>query len=891
MRTMKKVLALSLVLAMAFSLMAGAAFKDEDKINKDLLNDINMLIALNVFNEKGTGEGYFEPNGIVTREQAAKLLYVMKNKGVDNGAISWTGIGTFKDVQAGRWSEGYIEYCAATGMIVGDGTGNFNPTQPITGNALAKLLLVMIGYKADQQGYTGINWEANVMRDAETAGFYVEYDLPVRGNVTREWASKIMVNGINATKVKYVEGAVTDMYDSNNKPITFANTDLGMKEMEGLAISTKKFELTTGAPRTSKDGKTSKVKVPVSTDANGVVTYKTYEIDFNIPESLLGQEIKVLYKSNDSGITNTTKIYGVTATDANKVYNIKGSDITVDKLDANGLAQAGSTIKFPGYNDGKAVTVDAKTVNFYNNMNMTNVKIAEVMNMLSKTNYDVRLIDSDKDDVIDTIFAEVPVVGVVTTHNATRYRFTVKDNQSTPAVIKTVDTESDYKNLKFIDTIAEDDVVAITKDYSTGVEVLEIAKVDYVEGKITSVNSSNAVTINGTQYKAAGNYISGPSFAPEAAGKEVKYYVIGNRIVYATTPSAKAPTNLAMVIGSESGGTITDARVKVILNDGKTATYNLNTGSSAWIQDQTKLVDKVIYEYKLGDSNDIYLRVPGAVKGVTYNSAPGMTSFNKNTASFTVSSNTSVKITDDSYFFMIDDSVTPVKYSVVKGSEVKSLADGAVKMVAYNDDNIKKVLYGRIDASSVGETTSAAYAFATGDIQQITEDDGDIIVTMDVTTKDGQKVTLKIDDETISNYSGLKNAIVKYEINSNGYATVNQVKSIPGDLKAGYYIGSITGVDGNVLEIKYQTASGYTSAIFTMSSDCVVNNVKNNTAGTKPVWQEGKEIVKADGDVQNVIFKTKDTTGTDAQIITEIIVEVDGKAIATVSYNANSSNP
>ena len=179
MRTMKKVLALSLVLAMAFSMMAGA-FNDQAKINADLVEDINMMVALNVFSAMGTGNGDFEPNTELTREQAAKLVYVLKNKGVDNGASSWTGMNIFKDVEAGRWSEGYINWCSATSVMAGTGDGYFNPTAKITGVEFAKLMLTMIGYKADVQGYVGASWSDNIIRDAESAGLFVQYDLPVR---------------------------------------------------------------------------------------------------------------------------------------------------------------------------------------------------------------------------------------------------------------------------------------------------------------------------------------------------------------------------------------------------------------------------------------------------------------------------------------------------------------------------------------------------------------------------------------------------------------------------------------------------------------------------------------------------------------------------------------
>ena len=213
MRTMKKVIALSLVLAMALSMMATAAFKDQEAINEDLTGDISLMVALNVFSEQGTGAGYFEPNRELTREEVAKLIYVLKNKGVDNGATSWTGMNIFKDIESGRWSEGYINYAASVGMMAGTGEGYFNPTAKMSAVEVAKLLLVLNGYKADVQGYLGTNWDVNIIRDAEAAGIFANYDLPVRGSVTREWVARLMNNGIAVTKVKYEDGQAVEMYN------------------------------------------------------------------------------------------------------------------------------------------------------------------------------------------------------------------------------------------------------------------------------------------------------------------------------------------------------------------------------------------------------------------------------------------------------------------------------------------------------------------------------------------------------------------------------------------------------------------------------------------------------------------------------------------------------
>ena len=48
--------------------------------------------------------------------------------------------------------------------------------------------------------------------DAEAAGFFVDYELPVKGVATRQFAAKLIVNAINATKVKYSDNVATEQY-------------------------------------------------------------------------------------------------------------------------------------------------------------------------------------------------------------------------------------------------------------------------------------------------------------------------------------------------------------------------------------------------------------------------------------------------------------------------------------------------------------------------------------------------------------------------------------------------------------------------------------------------------------------------------------------------------
>ena len=206
MRTLKKVLALTVVLATLLSISAFAAFSDEESIDESFVDAVNLLGALNVMT--GDTEGTFRPNDTISRAEAAKMIYVIRNGGVDDQAAGWTGMSTFSDVTPGVWYEGYVNYCASIGIIAGIGGGLFNPSGAVTGVELAKMMLVVADYRPDIEGYTGAGWNLNVIRDAQTAGMFKGYTLAYSAAATRQQAAQLFANAILETEMAVYIGDV-----------------------------------------------------------------------------------------------------------------------------------------------------------------------------------------------------------------------------------------------------------------------------------------------------------------------------------------------------------------------------------------------------------------------------------------------------------------------------------------------------------------------------------------------------------------------------------------------------------------------------------------------------------------------------------------------------------
>ena len=202
MKNFRKVLALVLVVATLFSFAAMASaksladYKDADKVTYTAA--VEVLSALEILN--GYEDGSFKPTNNISREEMAKMIAVMANAGDADVDSLYAAACEFADVEKTRWSASYISYCAYTGIVAGVGENCFNPYGNVTAVETAKMLLVLMGFDADEQGYVGANWKINVLRDAQnfglTAGFPADYDW--NKAITRELAAQMMLNALRA---------------------------------------------------------------------------------------------------------------------------------------------------------------------------------------------------------------------------------------------------------------------------------------------------------------------------------------------------------------------------------------------------------------------------------------------------------------------------------------------------------------------------------------------------------------------------------------------------------------------------------------------------------------------------------------------------------------------
>jgi len=858
---MNKIVALSLVLAMALSMMASAAsFKDQATINADLMDEINLLVALGVYSENGTGAGYFEPNGTITRAQAAKIVYVLKNKGVDNGATSWTGLNIFTDVEAGAWYEGYVNYCASTGILAGTGDGKYNPNGQLTGVELAKMLLVVIGYKADVEGYTGDKWDANILSDAEAAGIFAEYELPVRGIITREWAAKMIVNAINATKVRYADGELVEMYNGNT-PVTFKAQDLGLNEVVDVLIATPNVKLVqSGSAANNTNGK-NKLSA-VGTFADNV------EFEYDANPELLGSKVTVLYKGAD--LESATKVYGVTAHEDNII-----TEAAID-----------------------AVSYDAKNfeteVLFYENYVYGGKMNATAVENFFKANdsREVKMLDRNNNGKIDVMLVDYVAYDIVEKINPAKFILNLENT-----TIADISKEADYNKVVFVDTVAKDDVVKLTKDYSTGVEKTVIEKVEAVNGKVEKYNSNGSYVIAGNTYETSAKAMSFAAITGVTPTEET-FYVDGKYVVYTAAITAKDDqTNIVLLLDSQAGvGAFSNNKVQVLDTENTKTIYEYYAkGSNETIDgyltfDAVKNAKGSAYELVMNGEKVYFKNLTTTNDGT--NATGSIVVFNGNgdaiaydadakkfditasgaavigTAANAPSADGEKLVADDAFFFVKKgDSWKALKASEIVGD----ITTANVYQFGLAKSGVPTIKYGVIvlgDAEWPTSTDSSRqFAVLATSFVTYKDSKNNDVVEIVATKLDGTTETLFVKGTTLAD----KGKLVSYTVNG-GYASIDvAVKAAD----TAYFVqGALTATSGKTLYIN--------DTMMTAADDMKVYTVDFTNHATdatkdKLVVAEGSELVLRDEDLasgNNILYSVNNSGKVDI-----IIVEVDGEVI------------
>jgi len=586
MRTLKKVLALTLVMAMAFVMLAGATFTDKTAIKA--VKQTNLVSALGIM--KGYPDGSFKPGTAITRAEAAKMLYVIY-VGSDSGSDTYKTASYFKDVPSSYWAAGYVNALKAKNVVAGTENG-YEPEAQLTGLQLAKMLLIAVGYDATRSNLVGTQWAINTMNLGLSAGLFTDYTLALDAPATREAASIMFYNAIWADMVKWSNDALDYVDYGKTVGEKFFNLD----QYEGTLVAVDRVQL--GSPASYTEDKIMIAANDNTTDTDYVTFAGTKAFDYVTKDrSLLGQWVVVLYNTKDdkvidlvpSGdsivISTTLGDLSAVTTDGTLIkYNNKNYSFDLglrvfrnylEDLSFRAGGVAGAAIDYTKLVGTSAVANGDGT-------------FSPAGMLVANRGDPVTLIDADGDGDIDSAGICAREFGYVASLDTKSIDFG-------KGAMNFLNTDGD--TVVFANGVAKDDYVYFWQDkiniadYYLTKAVATVVTVDGTAFDSKSKVDTDAIVVAGTTRNKSVVKMYGQGDAVNTkptAGDSYQLFLDG-KFWLAVIPqtSIAAQGNYAFVKSAlnKNPGTFTDAKVEVLLpGETDTATYTLNSSSEVKTQ-------------------------------------------------------------------------------------------------------------------------------------------------------------------------------------------------------------------------------------------------------------------------------------------------------------------
>ena len=610
MRNLKRALSLALAAIMLVGMMVVSAsaasyndLTDKDQIvNKDA---VSMLVTLGVI--EGKPDGSYAPTEGVDRAQMAKMISVIMNQGVDNGALYENSPSGLTDISS-HWAKGHINYCYTTGIIAGRGNGKFDPDAGVTGSEAAKMLLVAAGYDPAIEGLTGTDWEINTNALASKLGIFRNFKGSVAEPLSRDNAALLIYNALDVEMIEsYTNNGYAMAYSDAR---TILSSMYGVYKVEGVVVGNKWAELDkTDSDSALKDGKTvlDNVVLYSSTTSNttkdeGVAQSGKIAFNVDTPVDFLGKTVTMYIEKTT--ILSDSKVLGVsTKDDVNVINATAATQSTVkDYLKGTGVAVTKGTEFYVNYGYCKTEEDAHNLINDYS-------YAANNSDKFNLNGVDVEIIDNNNDGDAEYVLFTRETLSEVRTYsekNETISFYAPGYDKNNELANKTVTQTEDFEDVVFNDEVTTDDLILYVqyggRTYISAPEV--------VTGKMTRVDRDKAdelfITVDGEEYRQS--YILDAASlvdvdltrfdiadAKNEPGFDNSYDFVldSNGYVIAIRPAEEVVTNYALVVDSAWTLNALDrsGQVKILMTDGTVKTYSINWKNSAKAMEDINTVE------------------------------------------------------------------------------------------------------------------------------------------------------------------------------------------------------------------------------------------------------------------------------------------------------------
>ena len=805
---MKKLLALVLALVMSMSLVtiSNADFKDADKIDYteavDVMNAAGVLI--------GDENGNFNPKENLTRAQAAKIIsYLLLGNKTAEGLA---GSGKFTDVAANSWSAGFVDYCAATGVVAGVGNGKFDPNGSLTTLQFAKMLLVALGYDATIEKFVGTDWSINVSAKANQVGLLNGLDVGANDTLTREQAAKMCLNTLKAPLVEY---------DTKGTTVTVGGD-------ASVTVGASKAEFKTS---TNKKAQTISDDVINGTTAYTVEFAEEYYSDLKLNANTTddfgrpcvewfwkADSIGVYSNSDDLVATYTKK---VTATD---IYEAVGK--SVSNAVKSGDAKCWITL------DGEYKTEQLNKVFSKDDTYQ--------VNGTGNGDYTEVYVDGDNNVTIVTI--RTYLFQAASDYNTKKDSITLTAAGDTKIALDNIVIDGEDYDIK---DFKADDYILVTASTNNGVKytVQSIDAAEVVSGEVTGYKLNDNATIGGTEYKYSATTLkSGDAGASANPVKSTTYTVGQNaRVVLdkygyiIAVDEAVVASNYVYVSEFAQPSGLRNGKVvaSAYFTDGTTADITIkdrygSSDKSAMVSGGSSVASaEGWYTYSKNSSDEYSLyAVESKYTEVNKDKSYGSSDYSSAAdADNRVMFNNKVKfmkglniLANDSTIVIVDDGDSVSVFTGVKNlPDIELLESGATVEATYVAKGASDYAYyvfvsttGRVSVSGNEDSTMVYYIKYDG---QYKTTDNKVYFTYKVLDENGQAEIVKFDAQ--SNGSGdIYKVYNKTRVNGD-----DEITSVSEVTEGGKYIAgtsaddaALTYTDGALTLNKSGTNKGYTLA-------------------------------------------------------------------------------
>ena len=839
MRNLKRALSLAMASIMVLGMMvvgAGAVsyddFSDKDKIVND--DAVSMLVELNVIN--GKDDGSFDPEGIVTRAEMAKMICVVLNGGKDPSLGNVSNY-TYTDT-VGHWAAAYIEYCTTLGIVAGDGTGKFNPSNTVTGAEAAKMLLVALGFKSEIEGFTGANWAVNVNVRANQKGLFDELSINPSEGLTRDNAAQMVWNALDAGVVSYDYTLITDGSSITSSPTLIDNesktllTDkFKVSKLEGVIVANE--NATSTGTAVEKEDVT--VLLLTSDDADSkqdegdTITLKTATA-----ANLLGKSVTMFAKDWKNGAYQTVLGNPVVSSD-NMIATISedsDADDVKDALKDAGIKEVSKAVLVQNFiratdEDDKELTISG---------------MADVAK-LTGNGIEVTVISNDNDNKADFVIVTKMIAGKVSAYNA---KGNDGDGYITVTALLTDIAKADqiagaeFADVKGSEDLAKDDIVLY---YRVG-DTFYAEKADSVNVTVTSTKGDDQIKDGSNTYKASAlsskydddnNTVLTTAVEPD---DEVTLYLDNfGYVVY--TDAVTAADEYMFITGSDASvkSGFESLTIKGVLSDGTEVTASVNKIDSKKLSSafdgktesaaEAMVNNKIVTYTKTGEKYNITVKDDTKITQIQKNKA--------NLGGATANSKT---------IFVIGDKND--NYKVYTGiSNVPNVTNKDAKLYCYAKSGVAKFVVALNATTSDGDTNGI---YILGKTASAKKDGDDTIYVVEAYVNDKYVAELELDGYTKG--ETITRGYYK-DVNTSGGTTVDW-----GDLTNAYEDGDY---DAGSAVIDFGNgiiASNSHPDALTYDDDTIVIIVD----GTKHI--EG-------GDIDEIVYVKGDTNASSKVVLVE----------------------